>query len=119
MVDFAHQAKPGLTIIRSGERVQLPPGSSVTGGPPGLERGLSPEGVFVGHMVGAYSLSGKPLVVNLLDERESDTAGKSQELAWTPSTSARSPIRQDWAGRAAGSSLVFLLLAWLLQLRPE
>lgn len=123
VLDFAHQATPGLTIIRSGEKVQLPAGSKVAAGPPGLDCSLTPEGQFIGYMAGTYRLSAggddKRLVVNLLDERESDTAGKSQELNLAPSNAARVLVRQDWSGSAAWCALAFLLLAWLLQLRPE
>jgi hypothetical protein len=123
-LDFAHKGAPGLTIIRSGERVQLAPGSFVPNGPPGVERSLTPEGVFIGYMAGSYRLSDagdyKHLVVNLLDERESDTAGKEQPLSWNPSAPlSRTPLRADWSGSAAWCALAFLLLAWLLQLRPE
>jgi len=124
VLDFAHKGSSGLSIIRSGERVQLAPGSLVSNGPPGLERSLTPEGDFIGYMAGWYRLSGpdgyKHLVVNLLDERESDTAGKEQPLTWNPSAaSARTLVRADWSGAAAWCALAFLLLAWLLQLRPE
>jgi hypothetical protein len=75
-------------------------------------------------MAGSYRLSDagdyKHLVVNLLDERESDTAGKEQPLSWNPSAPpSRTPLRADWSGSAAWCALAFLLLAWLLQLRPE
>lgn len=56
---------------------------------------------------------------NLLDERESDTAGKSQELSLPPATAARNLVRADLSGGAAWSALFFLVLAWLLQLRPD
>ena len=123
VLDFAHQATPGLTIIRSGEQVQVPPGSFVPTGPPGIERDLTPEGRFIGYMTGSYRLSDlggyKQLVVNLLDERESDTAGKSQDLQLTASTAPQGRMRADLSGSAAWCALAFLVLAWLLQVRPE
>jgi hypothetical protein len=61
-----------------------------------------------------------PIRVNLLDERESDTAGETRPLAWTPPPPAASErVSRGWAGPLAWSAVIFLVLAWLLQLRPE
>ena len=125
VVDVAHKAARGWTIIRTGQPVQLTPNSRVDEGPIGAIRELTPEGKFVAYSVGAYRYhpsndDPKRLVVNLLDERESDTAGETRDLAWDPgSASAQVLQRQDLGGWAAWSALVFLVLAWLLQLRPE
>lgn len=124
-VDVAQKTARGLTIIRSGQAVQLPPNSALTGEPQGALRELRPDGLFVAHTVGEYRLAPvgdgyKQLVVNLLDERESRWGTESRGLTWTPgAASVREPRRHDLGGAAAWSALAFLLLAWLLQLRPE
>jgi hypothetical protein len=57
---------------------------------------------------------------NLLDERESDTAGIRRDLDWDPaSPTGREPRRTGYGGMAAGAALGLLLLAWLMQLRGE
>jgi len=125
VVDVAHKAARGLTIIRAGQPVQLPPNSVVDEGPVGAIRDLAPDGRFVAYTVGDYRCrsaadDSKRLVVNLLDERESDTAGETRDLAWDPGVvSSRVLERQDLGTWAAWSALVFIVLAWLLQLRPE
>ncbi len=125
VVDVAHKAARGLTIIRAGQPVQLAPNSLVDEGPVGAIRDLTPDGRFIAYSVGAYRFhpaadDTKHLVINLLDERESDTAGETRDLAWDAgSVSAKVLQRQDLGNWAAWSALVFLVLAWLLQLRPE
>ena len=57
---------------------------------------------------------------NLLDERESDTAGIRRDLDWDPGSPAgREPKRHGYGGVAAGAALALILLAWLMQLRSE
>ena len=124
VIDFAQKAARGLAVIRTGRPVPLTPNSRIDEAPAGAIRELTREGMFVAYSVGSYRLhqpdGDKHLYVNLLDERESDTAGKTQDLAWDPgSASAKVPLRQDLTGWAAWSALAFLLLAWLLQRRPE
>jgi len=125
VVDFAHRSLPGLTVIRAGQPVQILPHSTlVSPVPAGSLSTLTPEGIFMPYTVGAYGVRNNglegSLYVNLLDERESDTAGRSRDLDWDPGESAgRVFQRQDLGGLAAWSALVFLVLAWLLQLRPE
>jgi hypothetical protein len=124
VIDFAQKANRGLTVIRTGRPVQLTPNSRIVEGPVGAVPELTRDGIFVAYRVGPYRLrqpdGDKQLYVNLLDERESDTAGKTQDLAWDPGApSAKVLLRQDLSGWAAWSALAFLLLAWLLQLRPE
>jgi hypothetical protein len=124
VIDFAQKATRGLTVIRTGRPIQLTPNSCIDESPVGAIRQLTREGVFVAYTVGPYRLQQpdgfKHLYVNLLDERESDTAGKTQDLAWDPGeVSAKVLERQDLTGWAAWSALAFLVLAWLLQLRPD
>jgi hypothetical protein len=124
LVDFARKGTPGFAILRSGVASALPPGSSVEQAPEGALWSLSAEGVFLGHTVGDYGLKTpeglKSVRVNLLDERESDTAGQTRGLDWDPGiTVGRVTLPRDFTGWAAGAALLFLLLAWLLQLRPE
>jgi hypothetical protein len=124
VVEFARQAAPGWTVVRAGRPVPLAPPTAVASAPPGAMWTLTPDGTFVAYTAGTYRLQGTEqdvsLTVNLLDERESDTAGKSQELAWDPGSPAgRALQRQDLGGISAWMALAFLVLAWLLQLRPE
>lgn len=61
-----------------------------------------------------------PAPTNLLDERESDTAGIRRDLDWDPGApTGREPKRTGYGGPAAGAALGLLLLAWLMQLRGE
>ncbi|MBV8880175.1 MAG: BatA domain-containing protein [Planctomycetaceae bacterium] len=123
VVDEAQKAARGLTVIRAGRPVRLIPNAVVEEAPAGAIRELTPEGVFVAYTAGAYRVKAsgesKSLYVNLLDERESDTAGVSRDLNWDAGAAAQVRQRQDLAGPAAWAALIFLLLAWLLQLRPE
>ena len=124
VLDVARKASSELTVIRSGGSAAVPPGSSIDKAPEGAVWELTPDGMFTAFTVGEYRLKTpdgvKSLQVNLLDERESDTAGTSRELAWDPGAAAGRVLqRKNWSGAAAWSALAFLLLAWLLQLRPE
>jgi hypothetical protein len=57
---------------------------------------------------------------NLLDERESDTAGSSRTLDWNPaSPGEREWVMQGLSGWAAGLSLLLLALAWVLERRRD
>ena len=124
VIDAAQKATRGLAVIRTGRPILLTPNSRVDGGPAGAIQELTREGTFIAYTVGPYRLRGgesdKPLYVNLLDERESDTAGRTQDLAWD-SGEPREKVfqRQDLTNWAAWSALGFLVLAWLLQVRPE
>jgi hypothetical protein len=100
----------------------LPPETTLD--PPSEGALLMPDGSLVAHRVGDFGLrtpSGRRTVhANLLDERESDTAGNRRDLDWDPgSPTGREPKRRGYGGIAAGAALVLLLLAWLLQLRTE
>ncbi len=124
VLDAARKGAAGLEVIRAGRTVALPPGSSVLSAPPGAPGELGADGLWTPFTVGDHRLKmsdgDKTVRVNLLDERESDTAGKSRTLAWDPGAPAgREFLRRDRSPAAAWSALVFLVLAWLLQLRPE
>jgi hypothetical protein len=65
---------------------------------------------------GASRLTGVPS--NLLDERESDTAGIRRDLEWDPaSPQGREPKRHGYGGVLAAAALALVLLAWLMQVR--
>jgi hypothetical protein len=124
LVEAARGGTSGFSVLRTGHPFLLPPGSSVLKSPEGLPASLSPDGRLVAHMVGDLEIQtpGGPrrLRANLLDERESDTAGVSAPLAWNPAgPQGRIPRRESFAGAAAGASLAFLLVAWIMQLRGE
>jgi hypothetical protein len=125
VVDVARKSASGWTVLRTGRPVLLFPNSTVESGPAGaIPPVLTPEGTFTAFTVGDYRLKtsdgDRTLHINLLDERESDTAGTTRDLAWNPGDLAgRALQRKDLSGLGAGCALVFLVLAWLLQLRPE
>jgi hypothetical protein len=124
VVDVARSGASGFVILRTGRPLLLPPGSSLQTAPQGAVVALSPEGWLVAHTVGEYGLETawgpRTLRANLLDERESDTAGESRSLGWDPaSPSGREAKRHGYAGAAAGAALALLLLAWIMQLRSE
>jgi hypothetical protein len=123
-VDVARSGASGFSILRTGRPLLLPPGSSLRKKPVGAIALLSPDGSLDAHTVGEYGLETpagpKSIRANLLDERESDTAGQAKALdgdPWAPT--AREARRRGFAGIAAGISLAFLLLAWLMQMRTE
>jgi hypothetical protein len=104
VVEVARAGASGFAILRTGQPLL--------------------NGSFVTHTVGDYVVETpagpKTIRANLLDERESDTAGQNRPLDWDPGTPAgRVARRQGFAGWAAGGALVLLLLAWFMQLRTE
>ncbi len=124
VVDVARAGASGVAIVRTGRPFLLPPGWSLQKVPDGVKPSLSPEGSFVAHTVGDYGFQTptgpRTLRANLLDERESDTAGESRALDWDPlRPSGRVPKRESLAGTAAGLSLALLVVAWIMQLRGE
>jgi hypothetical protein len=123
-VDLARADASGFAVLRSGHPFLLPPGCSLQKAPEGVKPSTSPDGRFVAHTVGDYVFQTpagpRTLRANLLDERESDTAGESRALDWDPARPAgRVPKRESFAGAAAGLSLALLLVAWIMQLRGE
>jgi hypothetical protein len=85
---------------------------------------LLPDGSLVAPEVGEIAVQTpagpRTIRANLLDERESDTAGVGRALDWDPARpSGRVPQRDGLGGLAAGASLAFLMLAWIMQLRTE
>ncbi len=123
-VDLARSGASGFSILRTGRPLLLPPGSSLRKKPDGAFALLLPDGSLLAHTVGEYGLETpagpKSVRANLLDERESDTAGQAKALDWDPGApTARQARRHGFAGVAAGVSLVFLLAAWLMQTRME
>jgi hypothetical protein len=124
VIDVARGGAPGFAILRTGRPLLLPPGSSIQKAPEGALAALSPDGSLVAHTAGVYALQtpagARSLRANLLDERESDTAGESRRLDWDPASPAgRAAKRHGYAGVAAGAALAFLLLAWIMQVRTE
>ena len=124
VIDFARKGSGAFTVVRSGQPTRLPRYSVISKAPPGASWGLSSEDSLLARTVGDYSLSWPEgtasFRVNLLDERESDTGGTARALDWNPaSPEGRERIHESLGGWAAGAALAFLVLAWLLQLRPE
>jgi hypothetical protein len=124
VLDYAAQGATRFKVVRAGRAAQLPLGAGPLKAPPGAVYTLAADGTFIGWTVGDYHLQlsegERAIRVNLLDERESDTAGETRELTWNPSEpAAKERMHREWAGPLAGAALIFLVLAWLLQLRPE
>jgi len=124
LVDVARAGASGFAALRTGRSFLLPPGWSLQQSPDGVKPSLLPDGSFVAHMAGDYGFQTpagpRKLRANLLDERESDTAGEARSLDWDPARPAgRVPKREGFAGAAAGLSLALLLVAWIMQLRGE
>jgi hypothetical protein len=122
--DYARQGATGWVVARAGHPVQLPLRTDRTKAPEGAVFAMGADGTLIAWTVGDYSVvlpEGSARVrVNLLDERESDTAGETRAPAWNPSAATlKERMHMGWAGPLAGSAIVFLVLAWLLQLRPE
>jgi hypothetical protein len=124
VLDYAARGASGLRIARTGRPLQLPPASLRSRPKGGSQYTIGPDDSFLSWWVGDYEVGlpegNPPLRANLLDERESDTAGETRPLTWTPSATAQDERQpRGWAGPLAWSAVVFLVLAWLLQLRPE
>lgn len=123
-VDVARSGASGFAVLRTGQPLLLPPGTTVSQPPPGARFDVSPEGWLVAATAGEYVLrtpdGPRTLRANLLDERESDTAGQGRALDWDPADQAgQAAIRQSLGGLAAAASLALLLVAWIMQLRGE
>lgn len=124
VLDYARQGAIGWVVARAGHPVQLPLRTDRTRAPVGASYTMGADGTFIAWTVGDYPLAlpeGPARIrVNLLDERESDTAGETRPLAWNPAAPAvNERLHRSWAGSLAWAALGFLVLAWLLQLRPE
>jgi hypothetical protein len=124
VLDYAARGASGLQVARTGRPLKLPPASMRSRARGGPDQTIGPDDTFMSWKVGDYKVGlpdgDPPIRVNLLDERESDTAGETRPLAWTPAPPAESErVSRGWAGPLAWSAVIFLVLAWLLQLRPE
>ena len=107
VVDRARGAAATFTYARAGRPFALPGGKSF----------LSPTlGEFGIELPGGT----RQLYVNLLDARESDTAGETRSSGWNPGD----PKGRKWqasshAGWLAWLALAFLLVAWAIQSRGD
>jgi hypothetical protein len=124
LVDVARAGASGFAVLRTGRPFLLPPGWTLQQAPEGVQPSLLPDGSFVPHTVGDYGFQTpagpRKLRANLLDERESDTAGEARALDWDPARPlGRVPVRNGFSGAAAGVALALLALAWIMQLRGE
>jgi hypothetical protein len=124
VVDFARSGSSRFAILKTGQPLLLPSATTLRRSPEGAMASLAPDGTLLAYGVGDYGVEtpGGPrtLRANLLDERESNTAGLSRELAWNPARpEGRIPKRKNFAGLGAGASLLLLLLAWIMQMRTE
>jgi hypothetical protein len=106
VVDFAGRGGASFVIAKTGHPLAIPGGEF-------LEYSL-------GEFVVKTPEGDRRVVTNLLDERESDTAGTSRPLDWNPSDPAgREPARRDLSAVAAAAALGFVVLGWLLQRRAD
>lgn len=122
-VELARGAASGFAVLRTGRPLLLPPGTTLEK-PAGAIASMTPDGDLIAHTVAEYGLrtpSGRRVLrANLLDERETDTAGERRDLDWDPASPAgRENRRRGYGGAAAGAALAFLLVAWLMQVRTE
>jgi aerotolerance regulator-like protein len=122
-VEVARSGGSKLVVLRTGRPLLLPPGMMLDK-PSEATASVSPEGSLVAHTVTEFGLTSsaghRTVRANLLDERESDTAGVGRDLDWDPAApTGREAKRHGYGGAAAGASLALLLLAWLMQLRTE
>jgi hypothetical protein len=108
VVDYARAGTSRFAILRTGRPLLLPSGTALRRSPEGGAATLTPDGALLAYAVGDYGLEtpGGPrtLRANLLDERESDTAGQSRGLSWNPGRpEGRIPKRKSYGGLAAGA----------------
>lgn len=120
VIDYARRASGSFVVARTGRSVGLPVEVTQVDGPEGGAWSLSPSRSFTAWTVGEFRLRApggeRPIRVNLLDERESDTAGEERPLEGDPADPARRTLQpRRLAGSAAVLALVFLVAAWLLQ----
>src|SRR5204862_2009613 len=84
VVDVARAEASGFGVVRTGRPFLLPPGWALQQAPEGAKASWSADGPFVAHIVGDYGFQTpagpRTLRANLLDERESDTAGEARAL---------------------------------------
>ncbi|HXX92931.1 MAG TPA: BatA domain-containing protein [Planctomycetota bacterium] len=125
VVDFASRGAGTLSVIRTGQPYDLPTGSAdLVRSPAGAIYSLSSLGRFLAYTAGEYVFrtpdGERRVEADLLDERESDTAGISRPLDWNPEAPGeRQFARRGLGGWAASLALVWLILAWALQRRTE
>ncbi len=122
VVDFAGKGAGGFAVVRTGRPHRVP--GEVTRAPVGALWSLSPAGQFLAYTRGEYVLrtaeGERRIEANLLDARESDTAGMTRALDWDPAAQAgREVARNGLAGWAAALALLFIGLAWLMQRRAD
>ena len=122
VVEFAGKGAGGFAVVRTGRPHPVP--GEVTRAPAGALWSLSPAGQFLAFTRGEYVLrtadGDRRVEANLLDPRESDTAGMSRALDWDPAAPAgREFARNGLAGWAAALALLFVGLAWLAQRRAD
>jgi hypothetical protein len=125
VVDFGLKGASAFAVVRTGRPFDLPPEASEgVWAPPGALFSLSPSGRFLAYTRGEYVFRAagveRSVEANLLDERESDTAGVTRPLDWDPSAPAgREFVRRGLAGWMAALALVLVMLAWVLQRRSD
>ncbi len=121
VVDAAAKRSRSFAVVRAGRPFPFPADiASVE--PPSVDAiwSLSPGKAFLAHTVGVFRTGGRPLPVNLLDARESDTAGVRRPLDWSPEDpggAARRP--RLLGGHFAALSLALVVAAWFLQRRAD
>jgi hypothetical protein len=106
VVDFAGRGTGDFIIARTGRPLAIPGGE------------------FLEYSLGEFTVKtpegDRRVVTNLLDERESDTAGTTRALDWNPSDPAgRQPRRRDLSAVAAAAALGLVLLGWLVQRKAD
>jgi hypothetical protein len=122
VVDFASRGARAFEVVRTGRPTFVR--GDVSRAPSKAMWSLSPSGQFLTYTTGEYvfrAAEGERRVeANLLDPRESDTAGVTRALDWDPAApSGREFTKRGLAGWAAALSLVLVVLAWMMQRRSD
>jgi hypothetical protein len=122
VVDFASRGARSFAVVRTGHPTAV--SGEVSRAPTGALWSLSPSGRFLAYTRGGYAVrtadGERAVEANLLDARESDTAGVTRPLDWDPAApGGREFARRGLAGGAAALALIFLVLAWVLQRRSD
>ena len=124
VVDFARNGAASFVAVRTGRPAELPEDVVSVAPVDGGTGTFTPGGGFLAYSVGEFEVrspgGARRIRANLLDPRESDTAGIERALDWDPADpGGREPLSVPLGGHAAALAVAFLAVAWLLERRPD
>jgi hypothetical protein len=125
VLDLARKEGGAFAVVRTGRPFPLPVDRTGVGAPASdADWTLSERGEFLAHTAGEYVLrrpgGERRFLANLLDARESDTAGATRDSGWNPDAAeGREPERRRLGGWLAAAALAALALAWAVQRRGD